>query len=243
MKRCVRTIILTSILLLAVSVAAQANNLYDFGSTVTYGCDGSGAGCTGGSGPGGSTGAGTATLINGSTPGGATLYTTPDAVYIISVTNGDVSLAWYGSGDGTVPTSIPVSWDFSITDVGVGTTVNWELQYVLGDTPQSGGALPTGGTPITVASAIGQSQGSTISGVSSVNPGGLAGTTMGNWEVLLTVFPSSTSGGNNTTVTVPLGSGGIDLGSSVVPEPGTWSMAGGGLLFALMAASRKLRRR
>jgi hypothetical protein len=218
---------LTVIPLLMASVAAQAFPMpYEFGTSVTFACVGTDlVNCSGGG------GGGILTPSVGSAGGGAQLYVNPPETYTEpSLSGGDFTVTWSGSGDGLLLSSMPILWDFSLTPVGGTASIQWDLQFVLNPglsqtvlfdselSPASGGGTFTG----------------------SANPSTVSGTAMGTWVATLTVEFSQRDGGTKVTVSEPSGNA-LDLGSAV-PEPSTWGQAGGGLLFALMMAARKLRR-
>lgn len=212
MRRLLRTTLWILIPLLAATVAAQATPI--FGS-VTFTCgDSYTTTCVAGL-----TGGGT------SSGGGVTLTTSESATGWTSGSNN--TLTWSGTGSGSFTSnSMPVSWDFTIAPYGGPVQFQWDLEVILGGTTvyNSGMSAPfSTGTQVSI-------------GNSTMNLGSL--TTLGSWEaVLLVSFVPGTTGNG---VTVTSAGTGIDLGP--VPEPSTWGMAGGGLLFALTMATRKLRR-
>ena len=229
MNHSVRTALLTVIPLLMASVAAQAFPMpYEFGTSVTFACVGTDlVNCSGGG------GGGILTPSVGSAGGGAQLYVNPPETYTEpSLSGGDFTVTWSGSGDGLLLSSMPILWDFSLTPVGGSASIQWDLQFVLNPGGPSQTVLFDSGLSLV-------SRGGTFTG--SANPPTVSGTAMGTWEATLTVeFAAQRDGGTKVTVSEPSGNA-LDLGSAV-PEPSTWGQAGGGLLFALMMAARKLRR-
>jgi hypothetical protein len=205
---------------LAVCAAAQAGAVtYDFGSTVNFTCGSNAGGCPASA----STGYGITTPGVGGGPGAVSLYLASNLTYSTGLQTGEFVLTWSGTGENTLLSSIPTTWDFSIVDLGTGTSVNWDLTYELGGTT----VYDTG--THTSSPALG-----------SYNIPTSAGATLGNWSVALTVNYMSTSGGNNVTISV-LPDSSIDMGVGA-PEPETWGlMAIGGLLFGWMKARRKSR--
>jgi hypothetical protein len=234
LNRSVRTAVVTLIPLLMASVAAQAIQIpYEFGTSVTFGCVGTDlVNCSGGGGGGILTPSVGTYGSPGSAGGGAQLYVNPPDTYTEpSPSGGDFTVTWSGSGDGVLLSSMPILWDFSLTPVGGSASIQWDLQFVLNP----------GGPSQTVVFDSGLSSvsgGGTFAG--SANPSTISGTAMGTWAATLTVEFSQLDGGTKVRVSEPNGNA-LDLGSAV-PEPSTWSQAGGGLLLALMMAARKLRR-
>lgn len=213
-----RTVLFRVVPLLAASAALQANVLYDFGASVSYGCGATGGSCTG-------SGAGVTTLETATLAGNATLYTTSTVSETDASGLGDiVTLHWSGTGD-TLPASIvPLAWDFSIAGVGTATNVMWELEFILGPTTYYDSGL--------------QAAASSNSGLASITiPSGAASE---SWTVDLKVDYQLNGNPGGVTISIPEANGGIEVGVQA-PEPATWSLAGG-VLLALMMARRKLRR-
>jgi hypothetical protein len=217
----IRTALLTSLPLLMIGALAQATPIYDFGTSLTStACGGSASNCTGGM-------AGTFTAKTGVSSGMVILSTTPTEAYTDSPAGG-YDLIWSGTGTGTLPTAIPVYWDFTITDSASTPTILYYLQVTLDGVQIYKSATATG------------TSGALVQGSTSASTSGITGTTsMGAWSVDLHVSFASVNG--TLTTSVPLGSGGIQLGDQA-PEPATWGFAGCGLLIALTVAARRARR-
>jgi hypothetical protein len=234
MKRLLGTTLSILIPLLAICAVAQATAIYEFGSTVVTSCAGTDGNCTGG------TMSGTTTPANGSTPGQATLFiNSPETYTALSegTGSGEFDLTWSGTGDGTLSSYLPIFWDFMLTPVGGTASIAWNLEMKLGTGLSATYLTPTG------SSWNVQTPGQQDIGYAQIPTGALNGTTLGPWEVLLTVAFVPVEGGDGVTVSqIPSTGLTFDLGGTV-PEPATWGQAGGGLLFALLLFSRKLRRR
>jgi hypothetical protein len=225
----IRTALFTLIPFLAASVAAQATPIF---GTVTFTCDGSFANCAG---------SGT-----GTSSGNTALLSATESDNGWSLSNNSATLQWFGTGSGTLPSSsnpMPISWDFSIapnTPSGGTVSFSWELIVILNNTPTANGS---GGTKIYdsgMSTSTTNSQLNVGSGSMNLNQGVLAGTTLGNWDAELFVSFQPTVTGNGVTITTA--GTGVDLNPAPSPEPSTWGMAGGCLLFAWAVARRKLRR-
>ncbi|HMD70023.1 MAG TPA: PEP-CTERM sorting domain-containing protein [Bryobacteraceae bacterium] len=222
MRRLLGTTVWFLIPLLAATFAAQATPIF---GPVTFTCAGSYTACVAGY-----TGGGTSS-------GSSTVLTTSESDAGWSLGGNTNTLIWYGTGSGSVTSTLPISYNFTIAPYGGGVTFQWELEVVLNSSPN-----PTSGNG-TVVFDSGMSGTSTtsqtINAAGTMNLGSIS--TLGAWEAELILSFQPTTTGNGVTVTT-VGNG-IDLDPAPVPEPSTWGMAGGGLLFALTMASRKLRRR
>jgi len=237
MNRSIRTALMILVPLLVASVAAQATTIpYDFGASVAFTCATSIGSCAVGGSGGGTTIGSTGAYPTG-TPGSANLYATEQA-RSTSTAGGNITLTWSGTGDPAgsddlYPT-VPVSWDFSISPVGGTTAIQWYLELVL----NPGASQVTTNVSGLQTQVIGQPD------IGSFNSptGTLNGQSLVAWQAILVVDWSydGDSDGNGAAVSIPAGTG-LELGT--VPEPSTWGQAGGGLLFALTMACRKLRRR
>ncbi len=228
MNHTIRTALLTSLPLLIIGASAQATAIYDFGtSTTSTSCGGSNGACVGGMG-------GTLVAKTGSTSGTAQFYTSTTEAYTEPSRTGSVDILWNGTGTGTVPTSIPVSWNFSINDVATDAVFHWDLTVTL-----DGATIFDSTTYYGSAQTSSSATGSTSAAV----PLAIQGTAMGAYSVDLHVsFGDSLNyGGSTVTLSMPQSGGGVELGSTS-PEPATLGFAGCGLLIAFAIAARRSRR-
>lgn len=219
MNRTLRTAVLILIPLLAAAVAAQATPIF---GTVTTSCSGGSVPTCSGSMSGGASGVGAAVLTASESNTDSTVVLT------------DATLQWYGTGSGSL-TGLPITWDFLISPDPGSAVVSfmWQLEVFLNSSP-----LPTSGNgSLIYNSGVSSQSAAPQTIVGSANPA-VSGT-LGNWDVELLVYFTPAVAGNGVTITTQ--GNGIVL--DPMPEPSTWSLAGGGLLFALGIANRKLRRR
>lgn len=139
-----------------------------------------------------------------------------------------LQLSWSGTGSGTIPTAIPLDWDFFVVP-GLGVlNPQVELQFDVNGMPLGSSSF----TPLTSLEVAGQLLEPT---------GGLAGSTLNTWSYTLSVSFEATFPGESVAVNIPFGHT-LDVGTAAtLPEPGSWWMAAAGLA-GLIAAVRKVRR-
>ncbi len=130
----------------------------------------------------------------------------------------EIELTFQGSGSGSfdTPETVPVSWDFDITNRHSGTTVSWNLLFEI---------FTSGNSPSTesISGSVGSSStAQEISGAGDIS--GVSGSVTG-WEIQLTATSSTPQ--DTFSLNIP---GGATLNlNSPTPEPSTLFLAGAGL--------------
>jgi hypothetical protein len=140
----------------------------------------------------------------------------------------EVELTFDGTATGSfdTPQTIPVSWDFDITNNHPGRTVSWTLLIEILTSGPTYGDTFTG----SVGSSANPQE---VSGFSAIS--GVFGTVTG-WEIQLTALGSAAS--DSFSLDIP-GGATVNI-NPVVPEPASLFLAAGGA--ALLLLRRKLSR-